>query len=84
MKYSKPASRKKEAAKVIQLLESKAEEKFAEKKELLATRQDITSVRLELRETKSDIIKWMFIFWASSTIATISGLAAIVHFMVLK
>lgn len=38
----------------------------------------------KISESKADIIKWMFIFWIGSTIATIGSLIAIIKFMVVR
>jgi hypothetical protein len=42
-----------------------------------ATKQD-------LAEVKTDMIKWMFIFWATSIVSTLGGLVLVVKFMVTK
>ena len=65
----------KEAVKMIEFFEAKAEEKYLQRKDVLATKQD-------LAEAKADIIKWMFVFWIGSTLATLGGLIAIIRFMV--
>jgi hypothetical protein len=52
-----------EAATLIEYFETKAEQKYQDKKDFIATKQD-------LAETKSDIIKWMFIFWIGQIAAT--------------
>lgn len=52
-----------EAATVIEYFEAKAEQKYVEKKDVLATKQDLS-------EAKADIIKWMFIFWIGQLAAT--------------
>lgn len=59
-----------------------AEEKYEQKKDFLSTKQDITEVRLEIKEAKSDTIKWMFIFWLASTLTTLGGLVDIVKLMI--
>ena len=42
-------------------------------KELFATKHDlsesINSVRVEMKEQKSEMIKWMFIFWITQMIS---------------
>ncbi|HEX8461831.1 MAG TPA: hypothetical protein VF623_10390 [Segetibacter sp.] len=48
----------------------KADEKYAQKKDILATKDDIAIVRKEISESKSDTIKWMFIFWIGQLTAT--------------
>ncbi len=73
-----------DASSFVKEIEVVVDNKFDTQKGLLATKEDITLVRLEAREQKSDLIKWMFVFWASSVITTIGGLVAIVHFMMLK
>lgn len=50
------------ATTLLELLESKAEQKYQEKKEVLATKEDIGQLRKEITESKSDLIKWIF-FW---------------------
>ena len=69
----------KEAVKVIELFEAKAEEKFLQKKDVLATKEDIGIVRKEIAETKTDIIKWSFIFWIGQLAATAGILFAILN-----
>ncbi len=53
--------------------------------EILATREfvkdEINQVRLELKEFKSEIIKWMFIFWTGSFLATLGALFALIKFL---
>jgi hypothetical protein len=40
---------------------------FEEKKDILATKEDLANLRtdlmVEIEKTRSDIIKWMFLFW---------------------
>jgi hypothetical protein len=52
-----------EATLVIEYFENKAEQKYHEKRDVLATKQD-------LAEVKTDIIKWMFIFWIGQLAAS--------------
>jgi hypothetical protein len=40
-------------------------------KNRLATKDDIAHLKIEMKEQKSEIIKWMLIFWASQIAATI-------------
>jgi hypothetical protein len=56
-----------EAATVIEYFEAKAEQKYEQKKDTLATKSDIS-------EAKTDIIKWMFIFWTGTIITILGGL----------
>jgi len=54
--------------------------KFEEIKGMLSTKSDISDVRLEMekmrtemKETKAELIKWMFIFWIG-TVGVLSGI----------
>jgi len=38
--------------------------------------REIASLRQEFTEFKSDMMKWMFIYWAGSTAATLGAIAA--------
>jgi hypothetical protein len=46
----------------MEILETKVDRKFEEAKQVLATKEDIAN-------SKADMIKWMFIFWASQLVA---------------
>ncbi len=55
----------------------------------LATREfvkdEINQVRLEIKEFKefkSEIIKWMFVFWAGSILTTLGALFGLVKFFI--
>ncbi len=58
-----------EAKALTEYVESKVEKTFEKEKSILATKVD-------LAESKADIIKWMFIFW----IGQIAVLLALVYF----
>lgn len=60
----------KEAETLIEYFEAKAEAKYVEKKDVLATKDDLANA-------KTDIIKWMFVFW----VGTIGVLSAIMFAM---
>lgn len=53
----------KEAKILVEYIEAKVEKRFEDKKEILATKLDIEELRTEMQKMKSDIIKWMFLFW---------------------
>ena len=46
----------KEAKTLVEYIETKVEKKVEDKRDILATKEDLANV-------KSDIIKWMFLFW---------------------
>ncbi|MDZ4845532.1 MAG: hypothetical protein SH857_08285 [Chitinophagales bacterium] len=55
-----------EALVVVEGNKNAVKEEFAVRKEVLATKQDLS-------EVKAEIIKWMFIFWIG-TIGVLSGI----------
>jgi hypothetical protein len=65
-----------EAAAILEYIDEKTEKKYEEKKDILATKEDIMKLReemrVEMREIKSDMIKWMFIFWIGQLAAMIA------------
>ncbi len=56
---------------VVTNIEAIIDNKFVSEKDRLATKDDISEMKIEMKEQKSEIIKWMFIFWASQIAATI-------------
>ena len=66
-------------------MKASVKEEFKNHDQVLATREfvkdEINQVRLELKEFKSDIIKWMFIFWIGSIITTLGSLFAYAKFL---
>lgn len=54
----------KEAETIIEYFEAKAESKFQQKKDVLATKEDIAN-------SKADLIKWMVGFWLAQMAAII-------------
>jgi len=55
----------KEAQSLVEYVETKVEKEFDSKKDTLATKEDLANVR-------SDVIKWMFIFWVGQLAAMIA------------
>ncbi|HWK05420.1 MAG TPA: hypothetical protein VNS58_17395 [Puia sp.] len=66
-----------EAEAIIEYFEAAADKKYEEKKDILATKEDIGQLRKEVAETKADIIKWSFVFWVGTVITVLGGLFAI-------
>lgn len=68
----------KEAKTLVEYIEAKVEKKFDEKKDMLAGKEDLANLKAELmvqiEKTRSDIIKWMFLFW----IGQLASLTAII------
>lgn len=66
----------KEAKSVIGYVEAKVEKKFEEKRDILVTKEDLANAKAELEikieKIRTDIIKWMFIFWVGQIGALIA------------
>ena len=54
---------KETAGNLTSFIEEKVKEEVHLKSQILATKQDIADVRLDAATNKSELIKWMFIFW---------------------
>lgn len=61
----------KEAEMVIEYFEAKSEKKYEEKKDILATKEDLGQLRKEIAESKTDIIKWMVAMWIAQMAAIV-------------
>lgn len=83
----------KEAEALVEYVKSSANEELKNNIPILATREfvkdeiktvrdEINNLRVETREFKSEIIKWMFIFWTGSFLATLGALFALVKFFI--
>lgn len=68
---------KAKAREFVSKIEQSVDQKFESKKEILASKEDVSDVKNELAHTKADLIKWMFIFWVGQILAIL----AIVNFM---
>ena len=80
----------KEAAKVIEYFEAKAEEKISQKKDIFMTKDDKVEMITQMKDdkvemisriesSKTDTIKWMFIFWIGQLAAIAGILFALVN-----
>lgn len=47
-------------------------DRLATKEDIASLKQELLSVRVDMKEQKSEMIKWMFIFWASQLATTIA------------
>ena len=50
---------------VVTEIEQIIEAKINEKKDILATKEDIKNLKVKIAETKVDLIKWVFAFFAA-------------------
>ncbi|MGH2644875.1 MAG: hypothetical protein ACRDE2_13060 [Chitinophagaceae bacterium] len=51
-------------------IEVKVKEELDNKTQVLATKADIARLDVKIADTKTEIIKWMFIFWVGQVAAT--------------
>ena len=68
-KFSEP-----EASAIIEYIEKQAEKRVRQKKDIFLTKDDKVEIVSIIKDTKADIIKWMFIF----CIGQIAALVAII------
>ncbi len=61
---------------IIQTIEQVIDNKFTIEKDRLATKEDLAKeigfVRKEIAESRTDIIKWMFVFWIGQVAVTLA------------
>jgi len=62
---------------LVEYIETKVDKKYEEKKDTLATKEDLLNVKsgleVKIEQVRSDIIKWMFLFWIGQ-VATLFAL----------
>lgn len=51
-------------------IEEKVKDEVNTKSEILATKTDIADIKEKIASNKSDVIKWMFIFWLGQVAVT--------------
>ncbi len=71
----------KEAEALVEFVDSKLKENNESNLKVLATKEDIANLReemkVEIANTKAELIKWMFIFW----IGQLAAFIGIAHFI---
>ena len=72
-----------DASRVVSDLEKIIDKRFEEKKSELASKQDLNELRIDLvtriEASKTDTIKWMFIFWIGQLAATAGIIFALLN-----
>lgn len=58
------------AENLITFIERKISADLDSKTQILATKEDLAKLDAKISESKSETIKWMFIFWVGQVIAT--------------
>lgn len=61
-----------DAQTIIEGIRQEVKSEFDNKKDLLATKEDIAKLDVKMSETKAEIIKWMFIFWVGQMASTVA------------
>ena len=76
----------KEAKTLVEYIETKVSKELEGKKDILATKEDINNLKLEIEKVrtemhnmKADIIKWMFLFWIGQLASLIAILQIFFH-----
>ena|GEM_PF-6873653 len=67
---------------MIEYFEAKAEQKYDQKKDVLATKEDITSVKLEIATLENRLVKQMYWINIVQFLATVGALIGIIKFMI--
>ena len=66
-----------EAKELLEFIDFRSGEKRTNADKVLATKQDINEVRLEIKEVKTDMIKWFFAFFITLVIMILGLYATI-------
>ena len=61
----------KEAEALVAFVDSKLKESNESNLKILATKEDIANLRSEIKESKIDVIKWVFAFFVTMMLAII-------------
>ncbi|TAE35510.1 MAG: hypothetical protein EAY66_08705 [Sphingobacteriales bacterium] len=60
-----------EAEYLVSYVKNEVKNEFDNKKDVLATKEDINLVKQDLHDAKAEMIKWMFIFWVGQVAVTV-------------
>jgi hypothetical protein len=56
---------------LVSYVKNEVKNEFDNKKNVLATKEDINVVKQDLHDVKAKIIKWMFLFWIGQVAVTV-------------
>jgi len=62
----------KEAKTLVEYIETKVDKELEHKKDILATKQDMSLLEIKIEKTRADIIKWMFLFWIGQMVSLVA------------
>ncbi len=60
------------AKEMVTSIEEVIDNKFQNEKDRIATKDDILQLKIEMKDQKSEIIKWMFLFWIGQIAVTLA------------
>lgn len=58
-----------EAKTLVEYIETKVDKELEQKKDILATKQDMSLLEIKIEKTRADIIKGMFLFWIGQMVS---------------
>jgi len=61
-----------EAKTLVEFVEQKVQSQLKEEMNSFATKEDIHLLELKIEKVRSDLIKWMFIFWVGQMSITLA------------
>jgi hypothetical protein len=61
-----------EAKTLVEFVEQKVQSKLIEEINSFATKEDIHLLELKIEKVRSDLIKWMFVFWVGQMSFTLA------------
>jgi len=67
-----------EAESLVSFVKTEVQEKINDQKDFLATKEDLNTLKVDLANTKAEVIKWMFVFW----IGQLAALFALIKFAI--
>lgn len=62
---------------LVEYVELKVDKRLEDKTTVFATKEDIAALKIEIAESRAEVIKWMFIFW----IGQLASFVAIAKFI---
>lgn len=63
----------KQAKSLVGLVEIKVNNKFEQNRTFLATKEDISALKVDIANTKADLLKWQIAMWVTLMIAVLAG-----------
>ena len=61
-----------EAKALTEYVENRVEKNFEKEIDRIATKEDLLDLKVEMKDQKAEIIKWMFVFWIGQIAVTLA------------